>query len=204
VALLETKSESHSAEKATNAEIEKKELRKQRKALEEERRKFTDAAARLQEERTELEKERLQAIEADRQRKSNNAVAVARLDNASEDTEVQASATMDKKEPQQTSKANERGIAGQKAVKRDHRASVTSTALQSILAQAADTPPARPLLAVRTNSLQTKDSQVKHKADIVAMEKTTVRRPPSSAALAARDRVQRAVQAAKAKSGSVA
>lgn len=90
------------------------------------------------------------------------------------------------------------------------RESTTSAALRNILASAADTPPTRPipLTSKQTNTQSStpkmqKDAIDLHKVD-ASVAKTDSPAAPSSAALAAKDRIQRAVDAAKARNGSSA
>lgn len=87
------------------------------------------------------------------------------------------------------------------------RESTTSAALKNILASAADTPPNRPApLSSKQVNLQispqnTHKSAVSFHKSEVQMSKVGDSTAPSSAALAAKDRIRKAVDAAKARNG---
>ena len=101
------------------------------------------------------------------------------------------------------------------AMKPSVRSSTTSSALQTILAAGSDTPPApRPVLSPGRHNAQllirgsgtapiAKKPAASDSTALLQNPKTILKNatilPPSSAALAARDRVQKAVQAAKAR-----
>ena len=103
-------------------------------------------------------------------------------------------------------------VPGRQANRRTMRQSTTSAALKDILASTTDTPPNRPAplaskptnsqLASHERSLDKERKVVVAKSDANYKTMDDNAAAPSSAALAAKDRIYRAVEAAKARNGA--
>ena len=172
---------------------EKRELRKQGKALEEQKHKLTEAVVRLGEERAQFDKDRSQLTDEKRSKKAKRSI---------DDLEKPQAIPSPRKIRVKADKAHsyaqpnlaaEPVSSSNSVVTATFKASTTSAVLQNILAVGEDTPPARPFLATKAGN-----PQVATRSQKKRNEPSMTLKAPASAASAARDRVQRAVQAASA------
>lgn len=181
-----------------DARDEAKELRRQRKAFEEERKRVEEASARLEREKKAFEVEKTAVAQNQSSCKAKEAAAA---DTIPPIAGLKRRVGIDVEQSQEEAMSSK-----EKRPKTNMRASSTTTTLRAILA-AADTPPARAPLNARTNALPAAptggDAPAKKDAPLIksvaSVRAQSVARPPTSAALAVRDRVQRAVKAANAR-----
>ena len=204
IAAINLQDEAWPTQVSAKAEEDRQKLRRRRKALEDEWQKFTQAAKKLGQERAEFDKERLE-LQENRRPKEVSTIIIAsdeKPQNSPTSKKVKAKA---RRKNHSGTPARSKAESPARACSADSRialkaskATSISAALQNILAVGVDTPSTRPLLAAKAVNPQP-TAQLQKKKELFTMD---IVKPPSSAALAARDRVRRAVHAAQGRSAA--